>query len=341
MGIATERPLLAAAGFAGGLLHILNHAIFKGLLFLAAGAAVQSTATRDIDRLGGLLKPMPRTGFSFLVGSIAICGLPPLNGFVSEALIYYGALRGMVDGLPWPVASAVVLASLGIIGGLACACFAKAFGVVFLGSPRSAAAEPPKEAGTWMQAPMFILSGTCLAIGLAAPVAVGLVAPVVEQITSTFAQPSSAVSGLEGIARSISVASFILLGLLLLLAGVRFLVLRGRPVRGAVTWDCGYAKPTPRMQYTASSFAQPLTHFFGGFLRTRAHGGRPEGLFPRPTAAFSSHTPDVCTEEAYAPLFQGALALFSRLKGFQHGRLQLYVLYVSVTLLGLLILKLR
>ncbi len=152
LGLAHHLPVMAFLGFSGAMLHVLNHALFKSLLFLGAGAVQHSTGTRDIDRLGGLLKKMPVTGATFLVGACAISGLPPLNGFVSELLIYLGVLTGVADpsrvaGVGWALLCVLVVGGLALIGGLAAACFTKAFGCVFLGEPRSEPAKRGHEVG--------------------------------------------------------------------------------------------------------------------------------------------------------------------------------------------------
>ena len=154
IGLGSHLPLVAALGFAGGLLHVVNHAIFKSLLFLGSGSVLHATGAREIDHLGGLLKSMPTTGATFLVGSAAISGLPPLNGFVSEFLIYFAAfsLLGAV-GIPVIMAALAVIVSLALIGGLAAACFTKAFGTIFLGQSRSSHAGHAHEAGPCMRVP--------------------------------------------------------------------------------------------------------------------------------------------------------------------------------------------
>ena len=173
LGISYGNPAMAALGFTGGLLHVVNHAVFKSLLFLGAGSVLHATGTGELDRLGGLLKRMPVTGATFLIGAAAISGLPPLNGFVSEFLIYLGAMAGLGSRptpLPaWPLMSVLVVGGLALIGGLAAACFTKAFGIVFLGEPRSAeaAARPRSRRGDAVAD--GVLAGLCVLIGLAAP----------------------------------------------------------------------------------------------------------------------------------------------------------------------------
>ena len=183
LGLAWKQPVLVVLGFGGGILHVLNHAVFKSLLFLGAGAVVHSTGTRDIDHLGGLFKSMRWTGVTFLVASAAISGLPPFNGFVSEFLIYVAAFSGVRAGSPETVILAIgITGGLALIGGLAAACFAKAFGVVFLGEPRSSHAVDAHEVGAAMRWPMAILAVACLGIGLLAPTAVNLVTPAVRVV---------------------------------------------------------------------------------------------------------------------------------------------------------------
>src|SRR3989441_3723243 len=158
-------PVVAALGFAGAILHTVNHALFKSLLFLGAGAVFRATGTRAIDRLGGLAHRMPWTWVAFLVGSVAIVGLPPLNGFVSEWLVYQGLLRGGLAVSPLRVA-VLGVAALALIGGLALACFAKVGGVVFLGEPRSRAAEQGRELTAGYLLPMAALALACAVIGV-------------------------------------------------------------------------------------------------------------------------------------------------------------------------------
>jgi formate hydrogenlyase subunit 3/multisubunit Na+/H+ antiporter MnhD subunit len=338
LGLSSGIPWLAALGFAGALLHVVNHAIFKGLLFLGAGAVLAATGTRDLERLGGLLRLARFTGATFLVGAAAISGLPPLNGFVSEFLILIGATKG-VAALPAEtvVPLLVVAGALVLIGGLACACFAKAFGIVFLGTPRAPLGRAVADPGAWMTLPMAILAAACPAIGLLSPWIVPRLGAAIAEIAGGAGAPMVDPLGEAGswLARFVAcaVALIVLTGFLLLL---RRLVLARREVRGAETWGCGYLAPTPRMQYTASSFAEPLTSLFRPLLGTRRQGALPSGLFPR-HASFSTETPDSAREHLYAPLVLAVQGAAARWRGLQRGRLQLYVLYVAATLVVLLL----
>ena len=191
--------MLIVLGFGGGLLHVVNHALFKGLLFLGAGAVLHGTGTLEIDHLGGLLKRMPWTAATFLIGAVAISGLPPLNGFVSEFLIFLGAFKGGVstDGAI-AVPLLALIAGLALIGGLAVACFTKAFGIVFLGEPRSEHVSHAHEADWTMRLPMLILAAGCVLIGLFAPVVVGSLQAVLESLTRLATRSGQRKSGRRG-----------------------------------------------------------------------------------------------------------------------------------------------
>jgi len=338
LGRAHGLPLVAMLGFGGALLHVLNHALFKGLLFLGAGSVLHGAGTRDMEHLGGLLKRMPWTGTCFLIGAAAICGLPPLNGFVSEFLIYLAAFCAVVQGQAF--GGAIVIAALALIGGLALACFTKAFGVVFLGEPRGEKAAQAHECGVAMRLSMAVLAAGCLFVGLFGPLVLSWSDGPVGQLAGLPPAdfPDSWQTALMPLC-SVSAGAAVLLGLLLLAAALRAWLQRGREIGRGLTWGCGYAAPSARMQYTASSFAQPITGLFSFFLRTRERAVDPEGYFPGP-ASYATETPDVFREGLYRPAFEGALKTALRLRWLQHGRIQLYVLYIALTLLVLLVWRL-
>ena len=338
LGLSSGSMSLAALGFAGALLHVVNHALFKGLLFLGAGAVLHATGTREIEHLGGLAKRMPWTAATFLVGAVAISGLPPLNGFVSEFLIYLGSYAGAVrGGAPVAVPLLGVIAGLALIGGLAAACFTKAFGIVFLGEPRHDHAAHAHEPGLSMRLPMALLAGGCGLIGLLAPFVVKVLPPVLACLTRARVADS-----LADAVQPLTLIVFGCVGVLVLVGGLLWLrhaLLSGRRVETAVTWDCGYAEPTARMQYTASSYAQPLTELFAPLLRTRRKFAPPVGIFPQ-ASSLATETPDMAREAVFRPLFAGTGWALGRLRWLQQGRIQLYVLYIALTLLVLLIWKL-
>ena len=338
LGSSLGSPVLAMLGFAGCLLHVLNHALFKGLLFLGAGSVLRSTGSRDIEHLGGLLKRMPWTALTFLVGAAAISGLPPLNGFVSEMLVFLGGFRAIGDAEVTAVlAGAAAVAGLALISGLAIACFTKAFGIVFLGEPRTECAGGAKEAPRTMLIPMGILAASCIGVGLAAPWIVGAVAPILVLTTGMPRTPmTDGLAVVSGALGKATLGGLLLITAVGLLALLRRRLLRDRSVETAGTWDCGYARPTTRMQYTASSFAQPIVEAFKGLLGTRTRVVLSSSPFPD-TASFSSETPDPWLERFYRPAFSGIGVLASKLRWMQHGNIHLYVLYIALALLAMLV----
>ncbi|KAF0220537.1 MAG: NADH dehydrogenase [Geobacteraceae bacterium] len=336
IGRTMGNPTLVLLGLAGALLHVLNHAIFKSLLFLSAGSVIHAIGTREIDLMGGLARRIPYTAVSFLTGAVAICGLPPLNGFVSEFLIYLGFFSGVKEGtgaaMPF---LALAAPSLALIGGLAVACFIKVYGIAFLGLPRSREAGEAHEGGWEMRAPMLFLAILCGFIGIFPPA----VAQLLERAAFAWL-PELAVSGRRLATAAplgwITVVSFALLGIV---AGLAF-IFRKRLKAGSVgstgTWDCGYARPAPRMQYSASSFGEMLVKLSGGVLRPHRELPEIKGLFAG-AARFASHVPETVLELIYLPFLRRANEKLSVVRKLQHGQLHLYILYTFATLVLLLI----
>jgi len=345
LGISHGNPAMAALGLTGCLLHVVNHSVFKSLLFLGAGSVLHAAGTGELDRLGGLSKHMPVTSATFLVGAAAISGLPPLNGFLGEFLIYLGAVGGLgsqpQDTPAWPLMCVLVVGGLALIGGLAAACFTSAFGIAFLGEPRTDEAARAHEAGATMRWPMIVLAGLCVLIGLTAPLWLSVLEPAVAAIIPNHLREAATASTSQAVAplTGVVLGSGILLGLVGLLVYVRRKLLAGRCVERSVTWGCGYAAPTPRMQYTASSFTRPLTFLFRLFLRPRDEIHPPRGLFPT-DARLHTAAPDLFRRRVYEPAFLGMAWMASRLRWLQQGRIQVYVLYIALTILALLIWKL-
>ncbi len=329
---------LAVVALAGGLLHVANHAVFKTLLFLAAGALQKATGTLDIERLGGLLRRMPITGAVFLVGALAICALPPFNGFASEFILLVTAFDTAIS-IPFPVdlSGLIVVLALGLASGLALACFARLVGIVWLGEPRSDSASAACEVGFLMQAPMIVLAIACLAIGLGVPwMLSGLERPI-----AVLMNTSSDMVG--GVLKRFSAASLrtvvsvgaVLFGTIVALAVVRKLMLRDREVSQHVTWGCGYTATSSRIQYTGSSFAEPITELFAPLIPHESRIRLPTGTLPE-AAELEKHTLDPCEHWLYAPAFRTIRSGLGSLRWIQHGRIRLYVLYIIVTLLVLL-----
>ena len=344
VGLAAGSPGVAALGLAGALLHVLSHSAFKSLLFSAAGAVLHGAHTRRLERMGGLLKRMPATAAIFLCGAAAAAAVPGLAGFASEFVVY----RGLFDALgrlppAGQAASAAALGALALAGGLAAAGLARAFGIAFSGSPRSEQAANAREQGAAMLLPMAMLVGVCLALGMLPRIALALVAPALAQfgIQWSLLTPVVAQAGHAGQLGSI----FLLVSLAL--AALRDRLLRPRPVAQSVTWGCGYAAPTARMQYSAASFASPalnLLHkgFMGttmnvlrGALEVRMSGGVPQAVFP-----VAVHRESSVTDRVDAFLYRGGTAWVSRrlasLRRLHRSRVQQYLLYMFIALVLLL-----
>jgi hydrogenase-4 component B len=311
-------------------------------LFFCAGSVIHAAGTREIDRLGGLAKAMPRTALGFLVGAVAICGLPPLNGFVSELLIYLGlfgtlgvrAAGTLNSGSASPMA-AFAAPALALIGGLAVACFVKVFGAVFLGNARSDDARHAHEAPWSMIGPMGVLMAGCCFIGLFP----ALVAPLLGRaIVAWSPETIDAGSRLETLAPLGWISGMGLLLLALLGLGSAFLWqrLRASDLAAGSTWGCGYAAPSARIQYTSSSFAQMLVGLFDWALRPQVHGPAEMPLFPE-KSAFHSHVPDTVLDRAVLPSFRLTARLLSWFHVFHQGSIQTYLLYIFLTLVALLL----
>lgn len=342
LGVQAGVPALAVLGFSGALLHVANHSLFKGLLFLGAGAVECGTGTREIDRLGGLLKRMPVTALAFLVGSVAICGLPPLGGFMSEFLIYKAAFREeMYLGTVLAVPALAVIASLSLVGGLAAIGFSKAFALVFLGQPRTEQAASARRPGWLLGLSLLVLTGLCIAAAPAAAAITSGLQPAVRIVAGPHLSAFDAdVAAAAARLRDIMRATSVFLAAALLLGVVRWRLLAGREVARSSTWGCGYVCPSSRMQYTGSSFVQPVTDLLARFLRTRRSTARCEGYFPHPDkAAFASETSDIFQDRLWRPAFQAVGWALARLRWMQHGLVHLYVLYIAITIVFLLVLS--
>ena len=328
-------PGLAALALAGGLLHVWNHALFKSLLFLGAGAVGRSVGTFDLEQLGGLLRRMPWTGATFLLAAAAICALPPLNGFVSEFLVYAAAFQGIASST---TASAVVfgaaIAGLALIGGLAAACFVKATGTAFLGEPRSRAAADAAEVAATMRGAMLALAAGCVVLGVAGPMGVAAALRPAGQLLSAPGEVEAALGSMVPVLWTIGACGAGFAVLAIALAGLRRRVLRGRRAALVETWGCGFAETTPRMQYTASSFAEPLTRLFAPVLRTRVDATLPDGPFPGP-ASLASHASDLA-DGVFRRVFRAVARLARAIRPLESGSTQVYVFYTISAALGLL-----
>jgi formate hydrogenlyase subunit 3/multisubunit Na+/H+ antiporter MnhD subunit len=326
LGLAYGQPGVAVLGFIGALLHTLNHALFKSLLFLGAGSVLRATGTRVIDQLGGLGRELPWTALAFGVGSVAIVGLPPFNGFVSEWVVFQGLLGAGAsrEALRFVVVGAT---GLGLIGALALACFAKVDGALFLGQRRSAVGRPVSDPRPTMLAPMLVLAAVCLGIGLLPALVLGPAQSVAIGVAHLADGGKAAFGEWTEAATRISALGFGLIAVV----GAGLLLRRflgpGEGARLGATWGCAAAQLTPRMQYTASSYAAPLLAAFGPLAGVREH---------RAATAFHSSALDPVQDGAVVPAWRALQRVSGRLRGIQGGRLRWYLLLVIFTLLALL-----
>ncbi|HWS76051.1 MAG TPA: proton-conducting transporter membrane subunit, partial [Quisquiliibacterium sp.] len=280
LGLAWGDPGLTAVGFAGGLLHVLNHAFFKCQLFYAAGAVYQSTHTVDMERLGGLARLMPWTALAFLLGGLAISALPPLNGFASEFLIYSGLFSGQPIP-PWAkVALAGTAAGLAFVGAVSALSITRAFGVVFLGSPRDPSIEHPREVSRWMLAPTLLHAAGVVVLGVAPVLGLALVEG--SAALALAGLPSSGrnlLEPLQDLSATLWRIGAISAALAAAIAAAWWL--RGRfgrrEVRRHVTWGCGYTSPNARMQYTGSSFSWDFSQRFRRLMVLLRRQRAPQG----------------------------------------------------------------
>lgn len=335
-GEASGHPGIAALGLLGALLHAWNHAMMKGLLFFGAGAILHATGTRDLERLGGLLRRMPIAGALMLVGAVSIAALPPLAGFASEWLLY----RSLMDGAALPSAGRAIgfmmaVGALSMVGAMTALAFVRACSTALLGEPRSEAAAHAHEASPRMLAAMGLLAAGCVLVGLRPAAVARVLASVAgEVLPGARAELAAAAETLV----PVGVASVALFGAGALVAIVVAWAVRGRPRAPRAegpTWGCGYAAPTSRMQYTARSLSQLFVDGLPRALRPRTEARRPAGLFPAP-GAFVETTDDPLTRGVYEPSMSRVADAFARVRWVQQGVVQLYVFYVLVALVGAL-----
>jgi hydrogenase-4 component B len=340
-------PTLAALGLIGGLYHTINHATFKGLLFLGAGSVLHATHTRNMEELGGLIKRMPVTALCFLIGSAAISALPPLNGFASEWIVFQSLLGGF--NIPKPEVAMMMPIAVGMLAltsGLAVACFVKAFGITFLAIPRSKEAEHASEAPLSMRAGMVLLALACVALGLAPFVivpAIGRMIVGLGRLPDTQAQFTLglSLSSPNGFGRMSP--TLIAAGVLLLLAIVPLVMLLLRvnwKRRVGESWGCGRTGQTPRMEYTATAFAEPLRRIFAELYRPTKEltiDFHPESKYFVQSIEYRSEITPWFEKYIYDPCLWLVRLLAATVRRMQSGSLHAYLVYVTLALVILLL----
>jgi hydrogenase-4 component B len=310
LGLATGQPSLAALGFGGGLLHVVNHALFKCLLFYGAGAIYRFTHTIDLEKLGGLSKTMRWTAPLFLLGSIASAALPPLNGFLSEFLLYLGLVQPIPALGPERLPFLLVVCLLALVGGISLLSIARAFGIMFLGVPRDPHHVDPKaKEHPWMIVPMVIHMIGILVLGLMPAAGLGLVAAPTGMLLKLSSAPQARLSDYVPVAlvNSLTLISAVFVGVLAVLYLIRFAVLP-KSNRQHVTWGCGYTAPNTRMQYTGSSFSYPIVAVFRDVLKYITREDLPRGVFPK-DGHYDTHCVDSVEQWLFKLLADGEVVV--------------------------------
>ena len=334
-GLAIHSPVLAAIGFLGGLYHVLNHATFKGLLFLGAGSVLYTTHTKDMEILGGLAKKMPYTAFAFLIGAMAITALPPLNGFVSEWLTYQAMLQAALgDGVLYRLAFTLSIVALALTGALAVMCFVKVYSVIFGGAPRDTKIfEKAKEAPISMIIGMFILVLGCFAFGLGATAVVDNIMQVVSSFPGNYPAVKDGIvisplnSGISTPFIAIILMSMLALPFILVVVSLNNKTTKSS-VRETEPWACGF-KYSSRMQMTASPFTGSLRKIMDWLFRSHSKV-IDQGYFK--PVKYENHARDIWWNIFYEPFIKIVSTLSNKAQHFQNGNSNLYVLYVLVAL---------
>ena len=341
---ANGMVLAAALALTAALFHVFNHSVFKSLLFFGAGAVLSATGERDMEHLGGLIHRMPQTSFTFLVGSMAISALPPLNGFVSEWLVFQAIL--LSPELPqWGLKIMIpaVGALLALSAALAAACFVKAFGITFLGRPRSEAAKNAAEVDRFSLAAMFAFALLCLLAGVLPGYVIDGLAPVMDSLIGAQMPVQASVPWLSIVpiaeARSSYNGLLVFLFLIISASLAAFVIHRfaSRALRRGPAWDCGFPDPRPATQYTAGSFSQPIRRVFGTLVfRAREHVEMPPPGDLRP-ARLTVDLRDLVWDVLYAPVSGTVSFVSDRLNHFQFLTIRQYLSLVFLALVLLLL----
>lgn len=327
IGIGSNNTVLATFGFAGALLHTLNHSLFKSLLFFSAGNIYQALHSVYIEKLGGILKRMPHTALLFLIAALAICGLPPFNGFVSEYLIY-GSLFNGILGNSFLSTFTVIVAILGLtlIGGLAILCFTKAFGIIFLGTERFQFQHRATESHWQCLLPMYMIVSLILAIGLFPHYFISILSAPLKQFTQNI-DKNLVATPLK--TETISLIGYSSIAFILLAAIIYFIrkkITTYNKFDTKTTWGCSYVSPNSKMQYTASSFIHNYLRIANPMYLLQKNKKRFFGIFPS-IASHQTHLSDKMEENLINKPLRIINYFFMHFSLRQNGKLQLYILY--------------
>lgn len=338
IGMGNGSPTLYYLGFGGALLHVLNHSLFKSLLFYSAGSVYQQTHTRDMNKLGGLIRQMPQTAVLFLIGAVAIGGLPPFNGFVSEFILYNGLLEGLKNSNIGQISLLVVtLGGLSIIGGISVLTFTKTFGTIFLGSERKQLHHTPVEVSRLMLWPQYLIIVIMLSVAFLPQLYLNLIANLLGRLGG--AVSFAGLSGLTAYSESIiniNLYFLVFVAIVAVIWIVRTIVTKGRTQEYGPTWGCAYVAPNSRMQYTGKSFSKSLGKMFGFILPEEKKYKEldPTEVFPH-HRKYVSHYHDLFEYRMINLITQRLVYAANYFKFIQNGRVQSYVWYGIVFMLAI------
>jgi hydrogenase-4 component B len=330
IGLGKGNNLLVVLGFGGALLHTLNHSLFKSLLFFSAGSVYLKTHTRDMEKLGGLIKRMPQTAWLFLIGALAVGGLPPFNGFISEFVIYKGLISGIISsGVYHSTLLVIALSGLAIIGGVSLLVFTKAFGTIFLGNARSPYSQQPVEVPYGMLVPQYLIALVMLIIGV---FPLFFFQQAINTVSSAFSnfnvENAFALESTSILLSDIGKYSFTLLVLIIVLLIIRKFLSSNQVINSFNTWGCGYISPDNRMQYTGKSYSKALGKLLGFILTERKKYNEisPVEIFPE-KRKHSSHYTDFFENRIIDKILNQVNYFMNLFQFVQNGRTQMYILY--------------
>ena len=341
IGLGNNTPVLYYLGFGGALMHVLNHSLFKSLLFFSSGSVAQQTQTSDMEKLGGLIKKMPRTGLVFLIAAIGVCGLPPFNGFISEFLIYSGLIEGVkIHDTNEMILFSVSLAGLSVIGGLSILTFTKSFGTVFLGNARKQLPVEPHEVSLQMLVPQYAIIALMISVAIFPAFYLQVIGNVIMSLTKGVIIPQPAgFTNYLSILQNISNYSMLFICIVGIFWGIRYKLLSTRSKVIQPTWGCAYAAPTSKIQYTGKSFSKTLSKMFNFIVIERKQYTELKAgeIFPE-ERKHASHYHDFFEFRFIHVITNQLIYAANYFKFIQNGRIQSYVLYGIVFILTIFIL---
>ena len=331
IGIGSHKDILVFLGFAGALLHTLNHSLFKSLLFFSAGSVYLQTHTRNIEKLGGLIKSMPITALFFLIGALAISGLPPFNGFVSEYLIYSGLFNGLINikGISHILLIVLSIAGLALVGGGSIFTFTKLFGIIFLGQPRSKLENEAKETPFLMLLPLFFIVIVMISVAIFPQIYIGVVYKIIGSLfIGSFSLNLPLMENISETIGTIGKVSLSFISLLILIFGIRSFLVSKHNIVSSETWGCGYPAAITKAQYTGKSFTQSFGTLFSFIAAEQRSNDRIPitSLYPE-KRKFSTYCFDLLERYLVIPVTKRISLGLNYFQFIQNGKIQSYVIY--------------